>query len=151
MKDFIIILFLFLIAFSAFSACSQEPRAVHYGQDECESCKMIIVDNRFAAQLVTENGKAFIFDSIECMADYTAKNSETAQQSVLWVSSFVNPGTWINTEEAQFIRHDEIKSPMGLSLLAVKPAESEWKEGGDEYTWEEIIKWVDQSWEQRPN
>ncbi|MEX0995112.1 MAG: nitrous oxide reductase accessory protein NosL [Balneolaceae bacterium] len=136
-----------ILALIALYACNQEPRTVHYGEDECEACKMMIVDDRFASQLVTEKGKVFKFDSIECMAAYAAKNVKTEQQNVLWVSNFSNPGTWIRAEEAQFIQHETIKSPMGLSLLAVKPGESEWDGNGAEYTWEEIKILVDQAWE----
>ena len=63
-----------LILPALLTACSQKPDKIRYGSDECAYCKMMITDNRFATQIVTETGKSIKFDAIECMADYVEEN-----------------------------------------------------------------------------
>lgn len=100
-------------------ACSQEPVEIHYASDECTHCKMMITDDQFAAQLVTEKGKALKFDAIECMAVYYRENQDELSGSKLWVSNYNKPGTWLDALEAQYVQSEVIKSPMGASLLAL--------------------------------
>lgn len=126
------------------SACSQEPHEVHYGSDECAYCKMMITDNRFAAQAVTETGKSIKFDAIECMADYASENKQQLHSSELWVSNFNNPGEWLNIDNAFLIKSEVINSPMGESLLALD-TEKELKEHLAEYPgkrveWQRLVK-----------
>jgi len=111
-----------LLLFS--TACSQEPVEIHYASDECAHCKMMITDEQFAAQLVTEKGKALKFDAIECMAVYHRENKDDLSGSRLWVSNYNDPGTWLNAFEAQYVKSEVIKSPMGESLLALPAKEA---------------------------
>lgn len=105
-------------------ACSQLPSEIHYGTEECAHCKMIISDPRFAAQMVTDTGKAITFDAIECMAGYAAEQREKSAGARFWVSNFKNPGEWLELGEAHLIRSEVIRSPMGGGLLAL-PGEKE--------------------------
>lgn len=134
-----ILLLMFVMA-----ACSQEPAEIHYGSDECGHCKMIISDDRFAAQLVTDKGKAIKFDAIECMAAFSNVNSEQVKSAKLWVSDFNNPGEWLAAGEARFVKSEVIKSPMGESLLALsttKEVEKHIEEyPGKSMSWEEVEK-----------
>ncbi len=126
------------------SACSQEPREVHYGSDECAHCKMMITDDRFAAQIATETGKAIKFDAIECMADYAGENKSELQAAEFWVSNFTKPGEWININNAFLIRSEVINSPMGESLLALdtgKDVEEHLAEyPGERVEWQQLVK-----------
>ncbi|MDZ7805573.1 MAG: nitrous oxide reductase accessory protein NosL [Gracilimonas sp.] len=106
------------------TACSQEPVEIHYASDECAHCKMMITDEQFAAQLVTEKGKAYKFDAIECMAVYHRQNKDELSGSRLWVSNYNDPGTWLDAFEAQYVKSEVIKSPMGESLLALPTKEA---------------------------
>ncbi|MBN2732736.1 MAG: nitrous oxide reductase accessory protein NosL [Balneolaceae bacterium] len=105
--------------FLLLTACSQEPATIHYGNDECEHCKMMITDSRFASQIVTDKGKAYTFDAVECMAVYQRQHSNELEGAKLWVNNFDNPGEWLEAPKAQYIKSDVIKSPMGESLLAL--------------------------------
>jgi copper chaperone NosL len=132
------------------SGCaSDEPATVFYGDDACAHCSMIVSDERFAAQLKTETGKAHKFDAIECMAAYVQEQKEV-NVAHLWISDFSNPGSWIPVEEAQFIQSPQIKSPMGLSLLGtVSPAQAQEliKEfGGQPMNWPQVKQIVDEAW-----
>ncbi|MBD3615040.1 MAG: nitrous oxide reductase accessory protein NosL [Gracilimonas sp.] len=117
-----------IIALILLVGCSQEPVPIHYNSDECAHCKMMITDNQFAAQLVTDKGKAYKFDAIECMAVYYRENQNDLSGSRLWVSNYNKPGTWLDALEAQFVKSEVINSPMGESLLALPG-----KEAADEH------------------
>ncbi|MDR8393181.1 nitrous oxide reductase accessory protein NosL [Aliifodinibius sp. S!AR15-10] len=103
-----------------FAACSQQPAEIHYQSDECAHCKMMIMDPRFASQMVTETGKAYKFDAIECMEAYLEEGNVESASAKLWVNDFNNPGNWLDASEAIFIKSEVIQSPMGSSLLALE-------------------------------
>jgi copper chaperone NosL len=70
---------LVLLLLMGLTACRDKidsgPHAVHYGEDVCERCRMIISDKRFAAQFITRNGEAKKYDDIGCMIE--TKSGET--------------------------------------------------------------------------
>lgn len=137
MKNLIYILFLALMVLLI--SCSQQPAEIHYGSDECAHCKMMITDDRFAAQLVTETGKAIKFDAIECLAQYASTNKSDLESAKLWVSNFEDPGTWLEVRQAYIIKSEVINSPMGESLLALE-TEQQMKEHLAQYPGE-LIPW----------
>ena len=124
--------------------CSQEPAKMHYGSDECAYCKMMITDDRFAAQMVTSTGKAVKFDAIECMASYASDHKPETESAKFWLSNFVDPGTWVDLPHATIIRSEVIKSPMGANLLAIG-SEASVREHLQEYpgervSWEQLVR-----------
>ena len=123
-SSFILKMILVVIALIFLVGCSQEPVEIHYASDECAHCKMMITDEQFASQLVTAKGKALKFDAIECMAIYHRKNKDDLGDSRLWVSNYNTPGTWLDAFEAQYVKSEVIKSPMGESLLALPTKEA---------------------------
>ena len=61
-----------LVVIAAFiSGCSNAPEPIAYGHMSCDFCKMTVVDQQYAAQLVTTKGKSFVFDAAECMINYS--------------------------------------------------------------------------------
>jgi copper chaperone NosL len=80
---------------------------------------MFITDDRFVTQVVTTKGKAYKFDSIECMVEFLAEGSLPADQiHSAWVSDYNEPGKWIKAEEARYLQSVNIRSPMGANLAA---------------------------------
>ena len=71
-KNIILVLSLITILISA---CSKGPQPINYGEDECEFCKMMVMDKRYGAELVTDKGKIYFFDSIECLVGYLDNKS----------------------------------------------------------------------------
>ena len=59
-----------VLIISLLSACTPAPKPIEYGSDMCHYCKMTIMDKQHAAELVTDKGKVFPFDAIECMIHY---------------------------------------------------------------------------------
>lgn len=124
------------------SACSKGPVAINYGHDGCEFCKMTIVDARYGSELVTDKGKVYKFDAIECMINFI--NSENFKEPKLLVTDFTEPGKFIDAEGAYYLRSKNLPSPMGMYLTAfqdIKKAESfKVKHSGSIYNWEELNK-----------
>ena len=145
MKRVNVFIFTLLMVLAAgFYGCNQEPVEVHYGADECAHCRMMITDDRFATQIITEKGKAYKFDAIECMVAFNRDSKERLKNSAFWVSNYENGGKWINGFSAVFVKSEVINSPMGASLLAL-PDSSAAKEHlsekpGKAMDWENLIQ-----------
>jgi len=118
-----IILLAGLIAMLVIS-CSKQPEPIAYGEDECEFCKMMVMDKRYGAELVTDKGKVFKFDSIECLVGYIDNKKLTKNDySSVWVGNYAKPGNLIDASKAMYLKNDEFRSPMGLNVLAVENQE----------------------------
>lgn len=125
------------------TACSQEPAEVYYGSDECAHCKMMITDAQFASQIVTDKGKTYKFDAIECMAVYYRMNKDELDGAKLYASNYDEPGNWLNAREAQFVKSEEVNSPMGESLLAFPSKEEAEKHISERPG--KLLKWAEVS------
>ena len=130
-----------LIALITFS-CSSGPDPINYGSDSCTFCQMTIVDKQHAAQLVTEKGKNYKYDAIECMINDLNK-WERPPVALHLVADYANPGTLTDALKASYMICEEIPSPMGEFLSAFAD-ESERNEvygvsGGDTMDWEQLL------------
>jgi len=102
-----------------FSCANRGPSEIHYGQDQCDYCKMTIADRSFGSELVTSKGKVFKFDSIECLAAFAqVRAEEKAEPKSMWVTDFKNPGIFIRVDSATIILSEQQNSPMGVGLMA---------------------------------
>lgn len=129
------------------TACNKQPEPINYAEDECEFCKMIVMDKRYGAELVTDKGKIFKFDSIECLVGYLQnKNLSKQNYSSVWVGNYSNPGNLIDAEKSFYLKNDEIRSPMGLNVLAVETQDQLKKVldqfGGKQLKWNDLFELV---------
>ncbi len=99
------------------NACQSGPQPIEYGKDSCDNCKMLITDSRYGSQLVTDKGKVFKFDAVECLGEYIIDNNMTDNVS-LYVTDFFYPETFIDARDAFYLHNDDFRSPMGLNVLA---------------------------------
>ena len=102
---------------------------------------MTIVDQQHASELVTQKGKVFKFDAIECMINYQ-KNDQNATYAYELVNVYETPKELISANESHFLISKALPSPMGAYLTAFK-SESAAKEfqkekGGELYTWHSL-------------
>lgn len=142
-------LFLFLVSFNFFS-CGNTPEPINYGKDECEHCRMMITDNKYGAEAVTDKGKILKFDSIECLIEYALEKNMVgdASQSFL-VTDFSKPPELIDAKTAFFVHNSNFRSPMELNVSALG-SEKELTSfltlnGGRKLSWVEVIELVKQS------
>ena len=108
------------------AACDNEkvlkPVDIHYGQDICERCKMIISEERFSSQIVLSNGEVYNFDDIGGMMVYVLENKIDPEKEKMFVKDFIT-NKWIPSGEAVFISVEKINTPMGFGLIAVSDNE----------------------------
>ena len=118
----LILLFVLLI----FAACENEkvlkPVDIHYGQDICDRCKMIISEERFSSQLILGDGEVYNFDDIGGMINYVSENKINPENEKMFVKDYIT-NKWIPSDEAVFISVEKINTPMGFGLIAVSDNE----------------------------
>ena len=134
-----------IVILGLLSACSREPEPIVYGKDACTHCKMTIMDNRFAAEIITAKGKIFKFDAAECMADFLKENVETATnaKSIFLVSDFDHPGQLVDARTAWFVNDNSLSSPMGANLAGFSSKDSAnalTKDNSKVFTWATLLK-----------
>ena len=101
--------------------CEVIYRAVQY-------CKMIIVDQRYACELVTEKGKVFKFDAVECLINFTHSRSiQNPDIHFQLVTSYDQPGKLIAAGNCQYLRSAQMPSPMGMFLTAFEKMDTAMK------------------------
>ena len=110
---------IFLILLLFLSACAIEPQPINYGKDACHYCKMNIVDSQHAAQFVTEKGKCYKFDAIECMLNQMNEFDE-APIALHLITDYSAPGELTDATKSTYLISDAIPSPMGAFLTAFK-------------------------------
>lgn len=109
----------FWLTFFLFYSCSNVPKPIHFNEDECDYCRMIISDQRYGGELMTNKGKAYKFDSIECLSAYVQEQKPGSQDVGMLLSiDFNNPEKFIDARTAWYLHSDLLKSPMGLNLTA---------------------------------
>lgn len=136
----IYVLVIFLSA--ALNSCSVKPQPITYGTDGCHFCRMTIVDQQHAAQMVTKKGKVFKFDAVECMVNHL-KELDSNDIALYLCNFYTEPGKLIDATEATFLISDGIPSPMGEFLTAFNTASEaeleQQKHGGNLFTWNELL------------
>ena len=133
-----------LVVLVALSACARGPKAIDYGRESCEYCRMVITDPRYGAELVTTTGKVRQFDSIECLASYFVQARASGTVRSAWVSDFAHPGTLIPAATAVYVRAPGPSSPMGKGLTAFAPGTDSLviqriAAGGLRLSWDDVV------------
>lgn len=134
------------------SGCEPGARDLRYGEEDCAYCMMRVTDPPFGSQLVTEHGRVYPFDSVECLTAFV-ENEGVAPEEIhsVWVPDFAEPeGEWLPAEEAHYLQSDELQSPMGFGLTAFgdeTAAEEHAAEyDGRLYDWDEVRSVVRTDW-----
>lgn len=121
--------------------CSVGPQPINYGHDACVFCKMTIVDRQHAAEIVTEKGKVYKYDAVECMIN-DLREWDKPNPAHYLVNDYGVPGKLIDAKNAHYLITQEIPSPMGEFLTAFSDIDMASKiqgdAGGDQYTWVEL-------------
>lgn len=138
MVKYSIVVFVFLLFVTS---CNVGPKPIAYGSDGCHFCRMTIVDRQHAAEIVTDKGKVFKFDSSECMMNHL-KDIDQTQVALYLVNDYNQPGELINATKATYLISERIPSPMGEFLTAFKTEQAAvdalMTYEGDLLTWEQL-------------
>ena len=136
----------FIAVLCLFVSCQVEPEQINFGTDACHFCKMTIVDQQHAAQYVTNKGKQFKFDAIECMVNELAEK-KTDQIALQLVSDYTTPGKMTSATSAIYLISPAIKSPMGANLSAFVTENDALKTKGENegslYSWVALLEKFD--------
>jgi copper chaperone NosL len=131
--------------------CSPEPQPIIFGNDQCTHCKMIISDMRYGAELVSNKGKIYKFDSVECLAAFSLSQTFAGEEiHSMWVINFAEPQALIAATTAVYLHSPQLPSPMGLNLSAFSERMSAQKLSnhypGNIITWQDVQSLVGNEW-----
>lgn len=101
------------------NSCTTNPEPINFGTDQCEHCRMTIVDNKFGAEIITTKGKIYKFDAAECMVRYvkTGKINDADVKEYLVIDAS-KPAQLIDAKKAVYLISENFPSPMGANLSA---------------------------------
>ena len=135
-------------------SCVHKLEPITYGQDECNQCKMMIVDKHYSCQLLTNKGKNYKFDAIECVIEFINENDiNTNKIKEIVVSEYLSPGEMISYKKAKFLISNKTSSPMGANISAFSSTDKILKIDsiGRIYTWNTLVnnssKIIDRNYE----
>ena len=116
-----------LVAFSL-AGCSRAPTKitppkVHFGQDVCAQCAMIISDERFAGAIgLRRNGRVehLLFDDVGEMLGFDPGEYD----EIRWYATDAVTREWLDAETAVFLHSDELRTPMhtGVGVYSTRDA-----------------------------
>lgn len=107
------------------TACTAQPSEpvppkIHYGEDICSDCGMIINEPRFAGAYAVEQEpgrfESFVFDDIGDLLLHMYKN-KTLKGVDWWVHDY-HSEEWIDAPTAFYVLSNQIKTPMGYGIAA---------------------------------
>lgn len=122
-------------------SCKSGPVAIEYGKDECAGCKMILMDKHYGTEFITDKGKVFKFDDVNCLVDFM--NGKKAPVGKAVIIDFNQPNQFLEVGNAVYLKHHKLRTPMGSYLAAfvsTDAAEAVNRElGGDG----KLLRWTD--------
>ena len=134
MKNTLIFNFLFIVV-----SCNHDPKIINYGNENCDFCKMTIMDDKFSAQCISKKGKSFKFDDIHCLVSFLQNGGIWSNEvDRIYFSDFMNKGMWLEPNKAFFIKSELLRSPMGGNI-AVFSTEEQRNEANKQYNGEKLL------------
>ena len=107
------------------TSCTVEPRPIQFGEDECVFCRMKLMDERFGAQVVTDKGRVFMFDDVNCMVMFMEEEeNQRHNYAYEMVVDYSNPGELLDVRYTFFLKSDDIRTPMNSKVIALPDEET---------------------------
>jgi copper chaperone NosL len=100
-------------------SCSAKPEPIAYGKDNCDDCRMTIVDPKFGGEIVTKKGRVYKFDDVHCLANFL-KDRKVALDNIssTLFTDYSGGNIFLDTKAAVFVVGSQLKSPMGSNAAA---------------------------------
>lgn len=132
-----VLLFSFLFCF----ACVPKVEPVIFGAEACDFCAMKIQDHRFGGVLLTEKGKTYKFDSVECLMKFESEKLDREEKvKERYVFNTFKKGEYIVLERATYLDIPGTRSPMGRGVWAADSAEP-FEKAKAEHTGAVVLSW----------
>lgn len=132
-----------LFASMQFTACTPKPEPIRYGEDNCYFCKMTLTDKRYGAELVTQKGKVYKFDDLNCLGNFIKLGEVTTENTAFTLAVDFKTGRLTDVQQAFFLNNEALKSPMRADIACF--TEQEHRNGlktelggGQEMNWQEV-------------
>ena len=131
-----------LIAFAFFS-CDPKSKPIAYGEDKCEFCRMSIVDQRFGGEIVTQKGKVYKYDAVECMVNYLDQRvDDESSLKMILTNTYDAPGKLQDARACYYLISENMPSPMGMFLNPFESLDAATKNmqehSGAIFSWQEL-------------
>lgn len=119
------------------------PVEIVLNEDACSFCRMAISERRFAAELVTREGRVELFDDVGCLAAWVAEQGRPAGSAAFVVD--YGSGGWLAAEGAAYVRSPALPTPMGHGLAAfadraAAEAAATGELGGEVVGWDQVTE-----------
>ncbi len=143
---------IFLVMIYSTSCTTQaeaiQPPTIHYGEDQCTTCGMIINDPRFATAALVQDGEPLLFDDIGDYLSY--QQAHHLVPRAVFVHDY-RTQEWIRAETAWYLLSPNVKTPMGWGLAAFSDEsaarELQTKVSGEVLAWHDLTS---RTWPERP-
>jgi copper chaperone NosL len=112
-----ILLLQFLTGCNQTTATEPTPPEIHYGEDMCEFCGMIISEERFAAGYISADGREHVFDDLAGMFQAHLQSGDVEAVTAFFVHDYED-NSWIRAETAHYVLSQELPTPMLSGLVA---------------------------------
>lgn len=116
-----------LFFFSPFGCTSRpsasSPPKIHFGEDICAVCSMIVSDERFSSAITFTEGRhveAAFYDDVGEMLE--ARPPEGS--SLYWWAHDADSLEWIDAKAAFYLFSDSLRTPMGTGVAAFRTREA---------------------------
>jgi copper chaperone NosL len=117
-----VLLFLSIAACSVTASAEPTPPTIHYGEDMCAFCGMIVSEEGHAAAYVASDNQGQVFDDIGDMVQFYLTKDEAKQVPAFFVHDYESKA-WIRAETATYLLSPELHTPMHSSLVAFASSE----------------------------
>ena len=104
-------------------ACGSGPQKIDIGHDQCDFCRMTIMEENFAGETITPKGKVFKYDDLKCLIMDRNARSKKLNGATFYIANYLNGPEFIPLSKAILVEAPALKSPMAGNVAAVNTRE----------------------------